>query len=466
MNSVGIVGGGIAGLSAAWKLSELGIPFTLYESSTRLGGMIGSAIREGFLVERGPSTMLQTTPELSHLISALGIEHRRVFPNPQTKRRYVVKGRRLRALPESGLDLVRTPLLSSSGKARVLLELVVRKRAGQDEESLSHFVERRLGREVLDYFVDPFVAGVFAGEPSRLSVAYAFPKLHKLEQDYGSLIVGSLLGARARSRSADKSKLSARMFSFDGGMQVLVDALVSNLKPSVQLGASAAALDRTDSGWQIEFSHGATKTHDAVLLCAPAHQIARMRENSRFALGFLRTIVYPPIARVTLGFRREQIRDPLNGFGLLTPAKEELNSLGIFFSSSLFEGRAPEGHVALNVLLGGSRNPDICGSSTDTIVQAALADVRCLLAAEGEPVFQSASIIARSIPQYELGFGNTKQAMQEFERSSPGLFLAGSYRDGISVSDAIMSGLNSTARVLEYLRNDTPGHSAHQHRVA
>jgi protoporphyrinogen/coproporphyrinogen III oxidase len=218
MTSVGIVGGGISGLSAAWQLSRLGIPFTVYESSNRLGGMIGSFRRDGFLVEHGPNTILETSPRIPELVSALGIESRRVFPNAEANRRYIVKGGKLHALPQSFAQFVRTPLLSSLGKARLALEPVIPKSQKDTEESVARFVERRLGREVLDYFVNPFVGGVYAGNPSRLSVAHGFPKLHRLEQNYGSLIAGTLLGARERARSADASKLKARMFTFGDGL--------------------------------------------------------------------------------------------------------------------------------------------------------------------------------------------------------------------------------------------------------
>jgi protoporphyrinogen/coproporphyrinogen III oxidase len=466
MTSVGIVGGGISGLSAAWQLSRLGIPFTVYESSNRLGGMIGSFRRDGFLVEHGPNTILETSPRIPELVSALGIESRRVFPNAEAKLRYIVKGGKLHALPQSFAQFVRTPLLSSLGKLRLALEPVIPKSHKDTDQSLADFVERRLGREVLDYFVNPFVGGVYAGSPSRLSVAHAFPKLHRLEQKYGSLIAGTLLGARERARSADKSKLKARMFTFDDGLQVLIDALRESIKGPVRLGRTLTAIEQAGNGWRLHFQQGASSEHTAVLLCAPAHQLARIPAGAELGLNSLASIPYPPIARVTLGFKRGQVKHPLNGFGALAPEKEGLHSLGFFFSSSLFPCRAPEGHVSITAFLGGSRNPEICASGPDAVLQAALADARDLLGIQGTPVFQDVAIIPRSIPQYEVGFGSVRQAMNEFEQCRPGLFLAGNYRDGISAGDSILSGLNAIQKLTEYLRNVETGNSACQHRVA
>jgi oxygen-dependent protoporphyrinogen oxidase len=466
MTKVAIVGGGISGLSAAWQLSQLGIPSTLYESSNRLGGMIGSERRDGFLVERGPNTILETSPRIGELVSALGLESRRLFPNVQAKRRYIVKDKRLHPLPQSFAQFVRTPLLSCAAKARLTLEPFIPKRINESEESLAHFVERRLGREVLEYFVNPFVGGVYAGSPSRLSVAHAFPKLYRLEQKYGSLIVGTLLGARERARAAEKSKVNARMFTFDDGLQVLIDALHRTVGSSVRLDRPLAAIEPTRSGWRLQFEEGPFSEHAAVLLCAPAHRLAQIPVGAEPLLKTLAAIPYPPIARVTLGFRRDQIQHPLDGFGALAPEKERMHALGLFFSSSLFPGRAPEGHVSITAFLGGSRNPEMCELGRDAVIQAALADARDLLGIGGRPAFSDLAIIQRSIPQYEIEFDSVRNTMHEFERLRPGLFLAGNYRDGISVGDSILSGLNAIERIMEYLRNAETGSAAGKYRVA
>jgi oxygen-dependent protoporphyrinogen oxidase len=464
MTSVGIVGGGITGLSAAWQLSRLGIPYTLYESSGRPGGMIGSTRRDGFLVERGPNTILETSPKIGSLISALGIEARRLFPDDAAKRRYVVRDRKLHALPQSLVQFFRTPLLRPAGKARLSVEPLIAKRADIEDESLAHFVERRLGREVLDYFVNPFVGGVYAGDPSRLSVAHAFPKLHRLEQKYGSLIAGTILGARERAHSADKSKLNARMFTFDEGLQVLVDALHEWNKSKIRFNHSLSGIEQNGDSWRLQFQGGFHALHTAVLLCAPAHQLAQI--GAGLGLGTLGSIPYPPIARLTLGFNRDQVRHSLDGFGALVPAKEGLKTLGFFFASSLFPNRAPDGNVAITAFLGGSRNPEICSLSQDAVLQAALDDARGLLGIQGRPVFHDLAVIPHSIPQYEVGFGTIRQAMDLLEQRHRGLFLAGNYRDGISAGDSILSGLNSSERLMEYLRNAESCSAASQHRVA
>ena len=402
----------------------------------------------------------------AELIAALGIESRRVFPNAKAKLRYIVKDHKLHALPQSLMAFARTPLLSSAAKARLALEPFIPKGKDLDDESLSHFVQRRLGQEVLDYFVNPFVGGVYAGDPSRLSVAHAFPKLYRLEQRYGSLIAGTVLGARERAASASKSKLNARMFTFDDGLQVLVNALHEAVKDSVQLGRPVLAVGESGNRWRLRLagrSGERTRCRSLLCSCAPACTYP-YRCRMWTQLSSLHSL--PANRARKLGIqarsgtpRSRRLRRAGSGEG-------RPESVGIFFSSSLFPNRAPLDHVAMTVFLGGSRNPKLCETGLAAVTQAALADVRCLLGVEGDPVFKDAAIIPRSIPQYETGFGSIRQVMEQFEQRRPGLFLAGNYRDGISAGDSMMSGLNAVERISEHLRNVKPSSSAYQHRVA
>jgi oxygen-dependent protoporphyrinogen oxidase len=466
MTDVAVVGGGISGLCAAWQISQSGIPFTLYESSGRLGGMIGTDRRDGYLLERGPSALLATSPGVTNLVTGLGLDHRIVLPSGNAKRRYIVKQGQLEPAPQSLAQALSTPLLSTAGKLRVLAEPFVRARRAAEQESLAHFVTRRLGTEVLDYFVNPFVGGVYAGDPERLSVEHAFPKLFRLEQEYGSLIKGALSGARKRARSPEKSKPNARMFSFDDGMQVLIDALAERMYSSIRADHAVISVERKAQAWRIVFEHGEPVEHKAVLLSAPAHRIGQWLSSAGAGLSSLRDIDYPPIVRVVFGFKREQVAHPLDGYGALIPAKENFRSLGVFFPSSVFPGRAPEGHVSLTAFVGGARRPELCDSGCERAADAALSDMRRLLGISGDPMFQDARFIAHSIPQYDLGYADIKRSMEHLEQQSPGMFLAGNYRDGISAADSILSGFNAAERIAAFLGHDTNRNSSHQYRVA
>src|SRR6185295_2615181 len=203
MNSVAIIGAGITGLTAAWKLQQQGIAVTVYEAGDRAGGVIQSVRQHGYLAESGPNTILETAPEIPALIRDLGLEPRRTYASAAAEKRYLVRDRKLIALPGSPLGFFRTSLFSADAKLRLLREPFIAPAPASREENLAEFVQRRLGREFLGYAINPFVAGVYAGDPHHLSVKHAFPRLYNLEQRYGSLIKGQVLGARERKRRAE-----------------------------------------------------------------------------------------------------------------------------------------------------------------------------------------------------------------------------------------------------------------------
>ncbi len=456
MNSVAIIGAGITGLTAAFRLQQKHIPVTVYEAADRPGGVIRSVQRNGFLAECGPNTILETSPLIHGLIEDLGLGTRRLYSNPAASNRYIVRNGKPLAAPGSVAEFATTRLFSAAAKLRLLREPFIRPAPACLEEDLGEFVLRRLGREFLDYAIDPFVAGIYSGDPAHLSVREAFPKLYALEQRYGSLIRGQLLGTRERKRRAEVSKQSAKKFSFDGGLQVLIDRLHSVLGTSVSLDSPVKCLRQTSSGWSVEVQSpwsGQVGEHSALLYAGTASNLVRMKilADDIPTLEPLSGVYHPPVASVVLGFRREEVRHALNGFGMLIPRVEKCNILGTIFSSSLFPGRAPDGHVTLTSYLGGARNPDLPLKDRAELTRLTLLDLRKLLGVVGQPVFEHHSVFPKAIPQYDVGFGKLRALMTEVERRAPGLFLAGHYRDGISLGDSVLSGHAAAERIEQHL---------------
>ncbi len=451
MKPVAIIGGGITGLTAAFKLTQVGIPVTLFESTDRVGGVIQTVRDRDYLAECGPNTILETSPLIGELISDLGLEERRIYSSDQAENRYIVRDKRPVKLPRSPLAFLTTPLFSYRAKARLLAEPFIRRAPADVEENLASFVRRRIGREFLDYAINPFVAGVYAGSPEQLSVREAFPKLHALEQRYGSLILGQALGARERKRSGNVSKQNAPKFSFDQGLGTLTDALGQRLKEQIRTGQAIGKLIKQNGAWSL----GQAGEHSGVLLALPAFRLAEMRvtcESKPISLSMLAGIQYAPVASVVLGFRREDVEHPLDGFGALNPEVEQLNSLGTIFSSSLFPNRAPLGQVLLTSYVGGLRAPHLVSKTPDELCKLVMADLKTVLGVNGEPTYRHVFVHRRAIPQYDVGYDRFKSFMNELETNVSGLFFAGHCRDGVSLVDSIVSGHEAAGRIANHLK--------------
>ena len=451
MNTVAIIGAGITGLTAAFRLQRENIPVTIYEASSRVGGPMKTIRRDGYLAECGPNSMLETSPLIANLIKDVGLESRRVYANPEAKSRYIVRGGKPISAPESPGRFFATELFSIGAKLRLAGEPFV-PRSEDSEEALGHFVRRRLGQEFLDYAINPFVGGIYAGDPELLSVQQAFPRLAAVEQEYGSLILGQFLGARKRKQRGEISKQNAPMFSFDTGLETLPLALAEQLGDAVRLNAPVTRLRKSDCGWEVSTASG-FEEHSAVLLAVGAHQLARMRvEAEGFPnLAPLAEVVYPPVASVTLGFRRLDVAAPLDGFGVLVPQAEGMNILGTLFTSSLFPNRAPNRHVTLTTYIGGARAPQLALLDPDTLADVALTDLRKLLGITGAPTFEECFVFPEAIPQYNVGYARFKQLMSAAEAAAPGLFISGNARWGISLSDSIISAHKGAENLENYL---------------
>ncbi len=463
MKPVAIIGAGITGLTTAFYLRRQNIPVTVYEASNRVGGVIRSVHQDGYLAEFGPNTILETTPKIAALFRDAGLQTRKLYSDPKAKNRYLVRGSKPVPLPDSAVKFFLSPLFTPAAKLRLLLEPFIPRRRDGPEESVAEFVLRRLGREFLDRAIDPLVSGIYAGDPYRLSLPQAFPKLHALEQRYGSLIKGQILGARERKQRDEIPKMLAPKVSFDLGLQVLTERLHARLGPDVRLNCTVTKLTQHINDWLVSFIREGNQMHaehSAVIYAGTAYQLAELRVAARHEIDLrpFSKINYPPVASVVLGFRREDVEHPLDGFGVLVPRIEGFKILGTIFSSSLFPNRAPAGHVTLTTYIGGAREPELALRPEAELIEITCRDLAALLGIKGRPTFQHCVIYSRAIPQYELGYGNYRAMLTEIESRAPGLFFAGHYRDGISVGDSILSARNTAERVQRYLaeREHTP----------
>lgn len=450
---VAILGAGITGLTAAFYLKRAGIPVVVYERSNRVGGAIQSTREDGYLAESGPNTILETSPRIAQLIRDAGLESHRMGSSSAPETRYLVRYGRAIALPESPLGFLRTDLFSWKAKLALLREPFLPKRRDGVEESVADFVTRRLGREYLDQAIDAMVGGVYAGDPSRLSVAHAFPKLAELEQKYGSLIKGSILGAHERNKRGEISKDRAPKFSFDEGLQVLPDALAAFLGESIQLNTLVTEIFQESRGWKLSLQSKGEESlseHSAVIYAGTAYRLSEMKvklESTSLDLTPFSEIRYPPVASVVLGFKQEEVVHPCQGFGALIPKIEGFKILGTIFSSSLFPNRSPAGHITLTSYIGGERYPELALLPPEKIFALVECDLQRLFGVKGEATFRHCAIYPKAIPQYNLGYGRYQELMDQIEQRVPQFYFAGNYRHGISLSDSILSGCKIAERV-------------------
>jgi protoporphyrinogen/coproporphyrinogen III oxidase len=455
MAAVAVVGGGLAGLTTANRLKQRGIRVVVYEAGDRPGGVILTQRDDDYLADLGPNSLATPTPDVHSLLAHLGLESSLVPASPAARKRFVVKRNKLVPLPMSPSEILTTRLLSQTAKLAVFGEPLVEQNDSPMEESIAGFVRRRFSQEVVDYVANPYVAGIYAGDPEQLSVRHALPRLYGLERSHGSVLkafMGNVRDKKKRKKAGDPEP-PPPLVSFRDGMAQLPQALARELHAEMRLRSRVTSLRVGEKGWTVAAAFQPSELYDGVVLTAPTHRIDEM--DLDFPVGdrlkTLGSITYPAVTVVALGFRREDVAHPLDGFGFLVPEVERRNVLGCIFSSTLFPGRAPEGHVMLTSFVGGVRNPDLANADEHTISARVLDDLRLLLGVKGEPTFRAFQLWSNAIPQYDLTYSRFKEIMEEAERRNPALALAGSFREGVSVGDVIAGGEAAAERLADHL---------------
>jgi oxygen-dependent protoporphyrinogen oxidase len=330
---------------------------------------------------------------------------------------------------------------------RLLREPFIKPAPAEEEESIAQFVLRRLGREFLDYAINPFVSGVYAGRPERLSVRYAFPKLYMLEQEHRSLIRGAIAKGRERKKAKKKggeepqaARDRAGMISFDQGMQTLPRAIGERWQERIRTNVSVDRIERRDGIWHV-YSGSDVYQAERVVVATHAYAAAELLADIDSELAVtLRRIEYPPVAVAVSLYPRQSVEHPLDGFGVLIPAVERRTILGTIFSSTLFPNRAPEGMVALTSFIGGARQPELALRDRDVIRFELHRELQRTLGISAPPVSVDLKVWQHAIPQYNVGYGEVLRGIEQAERRLLGLHLLGNYRGGVSVADCIKSG--------------------------
>jgi oxygen-dependent protoporphyrinogen oxidase len=445
MPTVVIVGGGVSGLSLAYRLQQAAphVAITLLEKDDRPGGKVCTEAHDGFRVECGPNGFLDSKPTTVALCRDLGLGDRLITASEAAaKNRYLFLRGRLRRLPDSFGSFLRSPVLSWRGKWGLLTERFRAPRRDGGDESIDAFARRRAGDEVADVLADAFVTGIHAGDPKLLSLRATFPRLAELEEHYGSVMKGFAATARQRRAEArargEVYQRPGRMWSFREGLQALIDGLRAGLRSAPLLGAAVRRVERREGqpAWTVCGEGQQRWGADAVVLACPAYEQATILADLDAELAQrVGGIAYNRVAVVALGFREADVPLSLDGFGFLVPQRDGRDLLGVQWCSSIFPDRAPPAAVLLRAMCGGWARADMVGWDDARLLAAVRAELRAAMGVTAEPVFRRIVRWERAIPQYHLGHRERVAGIEARAQRHPGLFLAGNAYRGVALND-------------------------------
>ncbi len=468
-----VIGGGITGLAASLRLSTLApeTRLTFLEAGERLGGVLQTVERDGFLIERGADNFITTAPSALELCNQVGLADSDLLSTDERLRQaFVVRHGRLHPIPAGFLLMVPGriwPLLASGvlspwGKLRALAEYFVPPRTEPGDESLASFARRRLGREAFERLVQPLVGGIYTADAEKLSLAATMPRFLEMERTWGGLIRAHRHGAGQAGVDAASSGTRYSMFMTPrAGLSSLVAACAARLPAgSIRLQSRVTSLERSGEGWRVITAGPDGRSEsleaDGVILALPAPAAGRLLQTVQLDLaGELDRIAYAGAAVVSLGYRREQITHPLSGFGFVVPEIEQRSILAASFSSLKFPGRAPAGHVLVRVFIGGACHPELAGRDDAELTEMARRELSSLLGARGQPVVCDIARWPTSMAQYHLGHIERIERIERLVAVVPGLALAGNAYHGVGISQCIISGRQAAERVLAAHAHDS-----------
>jgi len=431
-----VVGGGISGLVCAYALRKSGIDAQLVESSSRPGGVINSLSRDGFFLELGPQSF-SGTAALRQLSEELGISGELLQAPPRAPRYVLIDGQ-LQSAPLNPPAFFLSSLIDGAAK-RALLRDIFGKAAPPDaDESVAAFVRRKFSPQLLDRLVGPFVSGVYAGDPERLSVRSSFPMLYEAEKAAGSIVRGMMRVAKSKKGPRERATLQ----TFRQGNETLVRALAKNLASALLTDTSVSEISRENEGsfsLKLENRNGGESVSTRCLILATPTDVAAnlLSDLDSSFNAALASVEYAAVAVVSLGYRTQDVRHSLNGFGFLVPRSSGIRVLGCVWNSSLFPGRAPEGHALLTSFVGGATDPAAARLTPEELAALVHRELSPVLSIKSEPVFSNVTIWPRALPQYNLGHADRLTTIEKSRARFPGLWLTGNYLQGPAIGACI-----------------------------
>lgn len=468
---IAIVGGGITGLSAAFYtkkwFEEISCPveITLIEKSHALGGKIRTKHRDGFIIEQGPDSFMARKMPVIALTRELGLEDELVATNPKAKTNYILHKGKLHQMPLGlvlGIPTQLTPfigtgLISPLGKARAALDLLLPKKKSTGDESLGGFIQRRMGREVLEHITEPLLAGIYAGDTQSLSLKATFPLFHELEQKHRSLILGMLAGKKKNREIKGLPKIAQKsMFlTYKRGLSTLVERLADVLELiHTILGKGVTEIIKQDSSYQLRLDEGTELQVDGLILALPTYQAAELLPQLP-SLKWLQQIPYVSVANIVLAFEKKDIDFPLNGSGFVVPRSEGRTITACTWTSSKWLHTAPDRNVMLRTYVGRAGSEGWVKLSDTELLAEVRKDLLELMGITARPIFHEITRLKQSMPQYPVGhLEQLKQLRHELEGEWPGIFLCGAGYEGVGIPDCIQQGKQAAEQLASFMKSN------------
>ncbi|NDW19200.1 protoporphyrinogen oxidase [Dysgonomonas sp. 216] len=448
MKKITVIGAGLTGLTIAYLLRDKGYEVTVLEKDSKVGGAIQTHVANGYVFEEGPNTGVVSNPEVAELFDMLGLKIEEA--NRNAEKRLILKNGRWHPLPSGAVSFLKTPLFSAADKAKMMFEPFQKKGADPDE-SVASLAARRIGQSFVDYAVNPFISGIYAGDPEKLVTRYALPKLYRLEQDYGSFIKGSIQKSKIKKTARDL-KATRKVFSVAGGLGGLIYALQNGV------GAQNIVCDITDvsinkngdEGYCVAYHRNGRQVlykSDVVITTVGAYVLPEILPFiSLEDMDAITDLRYAKIVQVAVGVKKNVLNNRFCSFGGLIPQKENRRLLGVLFPSYCFSQRVPEDCSVLAVYMGGIRHPEIFDWSDERLKKTVEAELSDLFGINERGIdFIHIFRHRHAIPQYEKSSGKRFEAINKIEEENKGLIVAGNLRNGIGMADRIKQAFDIVA---------------------
>ncbi|HAH49752.1 MAG TPA: protoporphyrinogen oxidase [Balneola sp.] len=429
-NTIAVLGGGISGLSTAWYLKKKGFEVTLFEAQEDTGGVIRSVSNQYSVFDFGPNTIRDKTGSVSEMITDLGLEDEVLSMSEGSKTRFIVKNGELKKIKQNTISFLFSDVLSWKGKKKLFSEPLKKSLNSDADESIGSFLERRIGKEAVEYLADPFFSGIYAGDIYSLSKNKLIGKLADFEQDYGSIVKGFL-----KSRK-EKSSFKPKVISFKMGVQQLTDKLTERLQDSI-LHEEVKSLQVQQSNFKVT-----TADHeyifDKVVSCLPAYVLKEVLKTDNQKLeNSLSEINYSPMLSTQLVFKKEDLNLPENGFGFLVPRKENTRLLGAIWKSNIFPDQTEDEYVHVNLMTGGSHDIKVIDQDIRVIEKEVIEEFSTIMNVKGGAEMVSSKLWKKAIPQFHVDFASVEDSMNRFQKENEGFYIGGNFRWGVSVSDCV-----------------------------